>query len=74
MDYLHGNSRTRRRRIKVRVQQHLMSLVMEAVDHAVQNSKEYVENNADEDVNVKFDIDSEVDDLYVASDPDEDLS
>lgn len=47
---------------------------MKAVDHAVQNIKEDMENNADEDVNVKFDINSEIDYLYVASDLDEDHS
>ena len=36
IDYFHGNSRTRRRRIKARVQQHLMTLAMEAVDQADQ--------------------------------------
>uniref|UniRef100_A0A1A7ZN31 Uncharacterized protein n=1 Tax=Nothobranchius furzeri TaxID=105023 RepID=A0A1A7ZN31_NOTFU len=33
MDYLSASSRTRRRRIKARVQQHLRSLALEAVDH-----------------------------------------
>lgn len=75
MDYLNGNSRTRRRRIKVRVQQHLMSIAMEAMeqaDQAVDQAVQNIEDNADETVNLDFDVDTEVDDLYMASDPDED--
>ncbi|KAL0151675.1 hypothetical protein M9458_053076, partial [Cirrhinus mrigala] len=75
-----GSSRTRRRRIKVRVQQHLLSLTMEAleqadqaVDQEVQNIKEDVKDNAEEAVNQDFDVDTEDDDLYMNSDPDEDF-
>ncbi len=74
MDYLNGNSRTRRRRIKARVQQHLMSIAMEAMeqaDQAVDQAVQNIEDNADETVNLDFDVDTEVDDLYMASDPDE---
>ncbi|KAG7521915.1 hypothetical protein JOB18_009487 [Solea senegalensis] len=106
MDYFHGNSRTRRRRIKARVQQHLMTLAMEAVDQADQaveqadqvvdqavqpvdqvvqavdqemqavdpevHVEEYMENNADEAVNLQLDFDLDVDELYMCSDCDED--
>ncbi|KAM7406641.1 hypothetical protein PAMP_001008 [Pampus punctatissimus] len=134
MDYFHGNSRTRRRRIKNRVQQHLVTLAMEAVDQADQavdqadqavdqadqvvdqadqavdqadqvvdrtdqvvdqadqavdqadqvvdqadqavdpnvQVEEYMENNADEAVNLQFDFDSADDDLYMCSDCEED--
>lgn len=75
MDYLNGNSRTRRRRIKVRVQQHLMNIAMEALeqaDQAVDQAVQNIEDNADETVNLDFDVDTDVDDLYMASDPDED--
>ena len=92
MDYFHGNSRTRRRRIKARVQQHLMTLAMEAVDQAVLEVdqadqsvdqavqpvdqevqvEEYMENNGDETVNLQLDFDSDVDDLNIWSDCDED--
>ncbi len=78
MDYFTGNSRTRRRKIKVRVQQHLLSLAMEdmeqadqAVDQAVQEFGEALNGNSDEAVNLDFDVSTEDVDLYKASDPDD---
>ncbi|KAL1256640.1 hypothetical protein QQF64_012185 [Cirrhinus molitorella] len=74
------NSRTRGRRIKVRVQPHLLSLAMEAleqaekaVDQEVQNIKEDGKDNAEEAVNLDFDVDTAFDFLYMNSDPDEDF-
>lgn len=106
MAYFHGNSRTRRRIINARVQQHLMTLAMGAVDQADQAMDQavlavdqadqpvdkevqavdqkmqavdpdvqvdkYMENNADEAINLQLDFDSNVDDLYMCSDCDED--
>lgn len=39
MGYLHDNSHTKRKRIKVRVKQHLMSLVMKTVNQAMKKKK-----------------------------------
>lgn len=122
MDYFHSNSRTRRR-IKRRVQQHLMTLTMEALDqvdqaldqavehadHAVENADQALEhadqaldqalqpvdqevqvvdqemqtmdpdvqveeysNSIDETANLQLDFDTDVDNLYVCSDCEED--
>ncbi|ROL50895.1 hypothetical protein DPX16_3529 [Anabarilius grahami] len=44
----------------------------QAVDQTVQNIEKDVKDNADETVYLDFDVDTEVDDLYMASDPDDD--
>lgn len=77
MDYFTGNSRTRRRRIKVKVQQHLLSLAMEAmeqadqaVEQAVQRPEEDVQDSGVKDVNLDFEVSTDDDDMYMASEPD----